>query len=223
MHSMQLKLPISDPLVKAINLSKVTNDKVIIDDVNFTANKAMLIGLLGASGAGKTTLLNIIGLMDNYSGELYLLGENVKTLSAKAKIRNENMGFIFQSHFLLNELNILENILLPSLLTGKKGFDPEYLLNETCLAAKKYAVPCELSAGELQRAAFARAIINKPNILLADEPTGNLDKKNKIKIFELLKDYAVKYSAAVIVASHDDIIKDYADQIMKIEDGKLIK
>ena len=214
---------LSDSIIQAKNLSKAINCHKILHNINFEIKKGKFIGLLGPSGSGKTTLLNIIGLMDTFSGELSVLSKNVNILSSvqKAKMRNENIGFIFQSHLLLPELNVIDNIKLPMYLANKDSFNPLEVIHELSLESKAYNLPKELSSGELQRAAFARSIINKPEIILADEPTGNLDKKNKIRIFDLLKKYSESHFATIIVASHDEIIKDYSDEILTIEDGIL--
>ena len=121
------------------------------------------------------------------------------------------------------ELNVIDNIILPNYLTNKGSMDLHDIINKIGLSDKVHKLPGELSSGELQRAAFARAIINKPDIILADEPTGNLDKKNKVKIFDLLKDYSKNHSATILVASHDEIIREYSDEILTIEDGMFLK
>ena len=214
----------SNSIIKSENLFKEINHNKILHNINLRIEKGKFIALIGPSGSGKTTLLNIVGLMDSFSGELLVLDNEIKTLSCneKAKIRNENIGFIFQSHLLLPELTVIDNITLPKYLNSKDSFNPYELLERVGLKNKTNSLPKELSCGELQRAAFARAIINKPEIVLADEPTGNLDKANKIKIFDMLKQYSQDYSATIIVASHDEIVKHYADEILTMDDGHIL-
>ena len=214
----------NNPSIKADNLSKVIKGYEILKNLSFEVHEGSFVGLLGPSGSGKTTLLNILGLMDSFSGELYLFGSNVINLSnnEKARLRNEQIGFIFQSHLLLPELSLIENIKLPQLLLNKISFNPYEISKLMGLQDKTNNLPSELSSGEQQRGAFARAVINKPKLILADEPTGNLDKDNKKIIFELLKKYSQNYNATVIVVSHDEIIKEYTDNILEIIDGRLI-
>jgi len=216
-------LSLNNTIIKAKNLSKTIKNYQILKNLDFEIQKGSFIGLLGPSGSGKTTLLNILGLMDSFSGELSILGHDVKSLSntEKAELRNKNIGFIFQSHLLLPELNLLENIKLPQQLSKNKAFDALEICESIGLKDKINNLPSELSTGEQQRGAFARAIINKPQLVLADEPTGNLDKNNKKIIFDLLKKYSQDFSATIIVASHDEMVEKYSDYTFQIDDGKL--
>ncbi len=200
----------------------------ILEDinVNFETNKIYMI--VGESGAGKTTLLNIIGTLDSLTkGNLYIDGKDVTKLNEneKAKLRMEKIGFIFQDFYLNKYMTVEENIMEPLYINEKynkttRKQRTDKLIEMVNLTDRKKHFPRELSGGEQQRVAIARALANEPDIILADEPTGNLDKTNEIKIFEILKSLRDN-GKCVIVVTHSDRVKKYADIILKLEEGKL--
>jgi predicted ABC-type transport system involved in lysophospholipase L1 biosynthesis ATPase subunit len=181
--------------------------------------------LCGASGAGKTTLLyTIAGLETPEAGRVEFEGRSLYAISgnALAKLRNERMGFVFQSYFLLPELTALENVLLPSLIGGKKAESrARQLLDRVGLKDRMDHLPAELSGGEQQRVAIARSLVNDPSILFADEPTGNLDSKNGEVIITLLLDLAKADGRTLAVVTHDDRLAARGDRLVRIVDGVL--
>ena len=200
----------------------------ILEDINvsFETNKIYMI--VGESGAGKTTLLNIIGTLDSLTkGNLYIDGKDVTKLNEneKAKLRMKKIGFIFQDFYLNKYMTVEENIVEPLYINEKynkttRKQRTDQLIEMVNLTDRKKHFPRELSGGEQQRVAIARALANEPDIILADEPTGNLDKSNEIKIFEILKSLRDN-GKCVIVVTHSDRVKKYADIILKLEEGKL--
>ena len=200
----------------------------ILEDINvsFEANKIYMI--VGNSGAGKTTLLNIIGTLDSLTkGNLYIDGKDVTKLNEneKAKLRMEKIGFIFQDFYLNKYMTVEENIMEPLYINEKYNKTTmkqrtDELIKMVNLTDRKKHFPRELSGGEQQRVAIARALANEPDIILADEPTGNLDKNNEIKILEILKSLRDS-GKCVIVVTHSDRVKKYADIILKLEEGQL--
>ena len=181
--------------------------------------------LCGASGAGKTTLLyTIAGLETPEAGSVEFEGRSLYGISgnALAKLRNDRMGFVFQSYFLLPELTALENVLLPSLIGGKKAeARARELLDRVGLKDRMDHLPAELSGGEQQRVAIARSLVNDPSILFADEPTGNLDSKNGEVIITLLLDLAKADGRTLAVVTHDDRLAARGDRLVRIVDGRL--
>ena len=181
--------------------------------------------LCGASGAGKTTLLyTIAGLETPEAGSVEFEGRSLYGISgnALAKLRNDRMGFVFQSYFLLPELTALENVLLPSLIGGKKAeARARELLDRVGLKDRMDHLPAELSGGEQQRVAIARSLVNDPSILFADEPTGNLDSKNGEVIISLLLDLAKADGRTLAVVTHDDRLAARGDRLVRIVDGRL--
>ena len=181
--------------------------------------------LCGASGAGKTTLLyTIAGLETPEAGTVEFEGRSLYSISgnALARLRNERMGFVFQSYFLLPELTALENVLLPSMIGGKNGESrAKELLDRVGLKDRMDHLPAELSGGEQQRVAIARSLVNDPSILFADEPTGNLDSKNGEIIIALLLDLAKADGRTLAVVTHDDRLATRGDRLVRIVDGVL--
>lgn len=181
--------------------------------------------LCGASGAGKTTLLyTIAGLETPEAGSVEFEGRSLYGISgnALAKLRNDRMGFVFQSYFLMPELTALENVLLPSLIGGKKAESrARELLDRVGLKDRMDHLPAELSGGEQQRVAIARSLVNDPSILFADEPTGNLDSKNGEVIITLLLDLAKADGRTLAVVTHDDRLAARGDRLVRIVDGRL--
>lgn len=198
-----------------------------IKNMNFSVKKGEFIAIIGASGSGKSTLLNIIGGIDTpTSGQVYIDGEDIYTLNDErlSTFRRRKIGFVFQSYNLIPVLTVEENVKMPILLDNKKA-DQKYideLLETLGIANKKKNLPNELSGGQQQRVSIARALSNSPSIVLADEPTGNLDKKNGQEVINLLIAATKKYSQTLIVITHDMEIANLASRIIKIEDGEMI-
>lgn len=209
----------------------VKNEKVMaLNDVSYTFEMNNFYGIMGHSGSGKTTLISILGLLENFDSGTYLInGEEVKDFDNNkiSKIRRDYVGFVFQDFYLDEYLNVYENVMLP-LITHKelsKETKNEMVieaLTKVGIVDRKNHFPSQLSGGEKQRVAIARALINNPKIILADEPTGNLDEDNEKMIFQILKDLS-KEGKCVIVVSHSNEVKNYADKIIKIANGKLVK
>ena len=209
----------------------VKNEKVMaLNDVSYTFEMNNFYGIMGHSGSGKTTLISILGLLESFDSGTYLInGEEVKDFDNNkiSKIRRDYVGFVFQDFYLDEYLNVYENVMLP-LITHKelsKETKNEMVieaLTKVGIVDRKNHFPSQLSGGEKQRVAIARALINNPKIILADEPTGNLDEDNEKMIFQILNDLS-KEGKCVIVVSHSNEVKSYADKIIKITNGKLVK
>lgn len=213
------------------NVSKVyinSNSKLkALDNINLSVNKGEFIAILGSSGSGKSTLLHIIGGVDEpTSGDVIIDGENIFTLDddTLSSFRRNKIGLIYQFYNLLPTLNVRENILLPSKLEGKEV--PTEFLNELLkslgLSSHVKHFPHELSGGQEQRVAIARSLIARPSLLLADEPTGNLDSKNSYEIIDLLKEANEKYGQTIVMVTHDIKLALYAKRIITLEDGHII-
>ncbi len=195
-------------------------------DVSFSVRTGEFAAVTGESGSGKTTLLNILGSLDNpTSGTICVAGQDLTKMNDNqlAAYRRKNIGFIFQNYNLIPVLNVEENIVLPLNLdnTPPDMQFLEELLEVTGLTAKRRSFPHELSGGQQQRVAFARALIHKPDIILADEPTGNLDSKNSREIIAILKNSIKKYNQTLILITHDASIAAQADRIFRMTDGQL--
>ena len=204
------------------------NKVVAVDDVNFSVEKGEFVAIVGRSGGGKSTLLHLIGGVDEASnGNIFIDNTKVSNLSKDkmAVFRRRNIGIIYQFYNLIPILSVKENITLP-LLLDNKTID-EKLLDDTIkyvgLERRVNHLPNELSGGEQQRVSIARAIITKPLLILADEPTGNLDTKRSKEIMDLLKKYNKEYNQTIILITHDLNVAKEADRIITIEDGKIIK
>ena len=199
----------------------------VLKGINLDIQKGEFVSIMGSSGSGKSTLLNILGILDSYdTGEYYLNGTLIKNLSETkaAEYRNRMIGFIFQSFNLISFKNAVENVALPLFYQGvsrrkRNALALEYLDR---LGLKEWAhhMPNEMSGGQKQRVAIARALITQPQIILADEPTGNLDSKNERMIFEELKKLT-ELGKGVLVVSHNDAVTDFADRICVMKDGVL--
>jgi len=200
-----------------------------IKNLNLKVRDGDFVAIMGRSGSGKTTLLNILGCMDHFdSGCYYFDGEDIANFNNRqlAKFRNQKIGFVFQSFNLIPSLTSVENIELPLGLANvkkeKRKARAYELLKEVGLEEKAHHKPSELSGGQQQRIAIARAIANHPKVLLADEPTGNLDEKSGFQIMEYLKRLNQKEHITIIMVTHDILIAKYADYILELRDGKLI-
>lgn len=219
-------------IVKTKNLKKYyrlgTHTVKALDDVNFAVREQEFVAIIGKSGSGKSTLLHMIGGLDTpTSGEVYVGDKALGKLSKEqlAIFRRRKVGFVFQSYNLVPDLNVYENIVLPIELDGKH-IDREFvdeILELLQLDEKREALPNTLSGGQQQRVAIARAIASKPSIILADEPTGNLDTATSHDVMGLLKMVARQFKQTVILITHDQDIAQMADRIVRIEDGHVVK
>ena len=217
-------------ILKIENLSKIygegENQVKALDNVSFSVPKGQFVAIIGPSGSGKSTLLQILGGVDRpTSGKVYLDGQDVYAQNEDqlAIFRRRQVGLIYQFYNLIPVLNVTENITLPVLMDGKK-VDKAYLdelVGLLSLNGREKHLPNELSGGQQQRVSIGRALINNPAVMLADEPTGNLDSKNSHEIVELLKLSNKKYGQTLIVITHDDTIALQADRIITINDGKI--
>lgn len=214
-------------VLRAENISKIYCQNVVslqaLHDVSVTIQKGEFVAVLGRSGSGKSTLLNILAGLDRPSeGKVYIDGTDIFNLSEEKRtlLRREKIGFVFQAYELLHSLTVAENIRLPE-LEANADYVGELL---DALEIRKYekCYPDQLSGGEQQRTAIARALINHPPILFADEPTGNLDSKTERIVIDLLKNLAAKYETSILIVTHnEDLVKD-ADRVIRLEDGEIV-
>jgi lipoprotein-releasing system ATP-binding protein len=221
-------------ILEAINITKYFHDPLtvqVLKDVNFSVQKGEFISVIGKSGCGKSTLLYILSTMDtDFEGELLIDGVNMqnKKEAELAKVRNEKIGFVFQFHYLLNEFSVLKNVMLPGLKFGllsekeveHNAYEKLKILGVENESLKK---PNQLSGGQKQRVAIARALINNPLIIMGDEPTGNLDKKNSEIVFNIFKELAEVYNQSLLIVTHDNEFSKRTHRIIEMEDGKIIK
>jgi lipoprotein-releasing system ATP-binding protein len=221
-------------ILEAKHINKYFHDPVkvqVLKDINFTIKKEEFVSVIGKSGCGKSTLLYILSTMDtDYEGELLIDEESMinKKDRERAQVRNEKIGFIFQFHYLLNEFSVLKNVMLPGLKLGRfsekeveqRAMDKLTMLEIQHLASKKAN---KISGGEKQRVAIARALINDPDIIMGDEPTGNLDKKNREIVFDIFKRLAAEYHQTLLIVTHDSSLAEIASRIIEMEDGKIIR
>ena len=218
-------------ILKIENVKKeyANGDKKLyaLDDVSLAINQGEFIAIIGPSGSGKSTLLHIIGGIDKpTSGKVLINGADISSLrSDKMTIfRRQNIGIVYQFYNLIPTLNAEDNITVPVLLDGKKVDKEklEELIQLLNLEKRRNAMPSELSGGEQQRVSIGRALINNPSILLADEPTGNLDSKASKEIVEIFKYYNKTYKQTILLVTHDEEIALQADRIIKLQDGKIV-
>ena len=207
-------------MIKVTNLSHYYNKDLALKDINLEIKKAQFVSIIGESGSGKSTLLSVLStLLKPSSGEVVYEDTNYKNIKNIDNFRRENIGFIFQFHYLINYLSVKENINLANEKASKEEiFELLRLLGIENLIDK---YPNEISGGQRQRVAIARALINNPKIIFADEPTGNLDSKNSLNVFDLFKTLTKK-GTTVIVATHDKNLALKADITYEVKDGKLI-
>lgn len=203
------------------------NQVKALSDVSFAAEQGEFIAIVGTSGSGKSTLLNLLGGLDvPTEGRICIRGYDIGSLTRKEQtiFRRRNIGFVFQNYSLMPVLNVYDNVALPITFDKGSHVDREYirgLLNELGLWEKRKRYPSELSGGQQQRAAIARALANKPALLLADEPTGNLDSKTAVEVIGLLKASSQKYHQTVLMVTHNEALVQSCDRIIRIEDGRL--
>lgn len=203
------------------------NQVTALSDVSFTAEQGEFIAIVGTSGSGKSTLLNLLGGLDvPTEGKISIRGHDIGSLTRKEQtiFRRRNIGFVFQNYSLMPVLNVYDNVALPVTFDKGSHVDREHireLLNELGLWEKRKRYPSELSGGQQQRVAIARALANKPALLLADEPTGNLDSKTAVEVIGLLKASSQKYHQTVLMVTHNEALAQTCDRIIRIEDGRL--
>lgn len=202
----------------------------VLHDITFGVEKGSFVSIVGKSGCGKSTLLYILSTMDtDYEGELYLDGELLggKSDMELARIRNEKIGFVFQFHYLLEEFNVLKNVMLPSIKLAKytsseiehRAMERLRSLGIQDQALKK---PSQLSGGQKQRVAIARALINDPLIVMGDEPTGNLDKSNSDKVFDIFRQLVEEQQQTIMMVTHDNDFAKRTDRIIEMQDGIIV-
>lgn len=220
------------PVLVASHLTKsFTNEGItttVLSDVSFTVNEGEFIAIVGASGSGKSTLLSILaGLEKPTSGFVELAGKNLseQTEASLALIRNQSFGFVFQSFHLVPSFTAKENVIFPAELAGKDDAEKraDALLERVGVAHRKDRFPRQLSGGEQQRVAIARALVNSPQLIFADEPTGNLDSDNGKAILELLTSVRQEQRATLIIVTHEARLAKAADRVLTLVDGKLVR
>ncbi|HYF99725.1 MAG TPA: ABC transporter ATP-binding protein [Candidatus Saccharimonadales bacterium] len=223
-----------ETILKAINISKVyespAGNTIILKDINFTVKKGEFVSIVGPSGSGKSTLLNIIGALDRpTTGKIYIRHVDIFSLSDRkiAKMRNQLIGFIFQSYNLINRTSVLSNVEIPAIIAGIGGSETRdralNLLSILGIKEKAGLRPLNLSGGQQQRVAIARALMNNPAIILADEPTGNLDTKTGQDVFKLLKMISSKYNRTIVMVTHNPDLAQDTDKTIYVRDGKIEK
>lgn len=213
-------------MIEVKNIYKSFGDLEVLQGVNLSVEKGEIVAIIGKSGAGKTTLLQIIGTLDRpTSGQVLIDGTDVFAMKDRelAAFRNKHIGFIFQFHQLLPEFTALENVCIPAMIAREKEsvYMPraEQLLRDLGLADRMHHKPSELSGGEKQRVAAARALMMAPDIILADEPTGSLDTQNKKELSDLLLKLRQEYGQTILLVTHDKELANIADRIIEIKDG----
>lgn len=223
----------ANTVLKTINVNKYFYDPVkfrVLTDINLTINEGEFVSVVGKSGCGKSTLLYILSTMDtDYEGELFVNNTNLtnKTDKDLAVVRNEHIGFVFQFHYLLSEYNVLKNVMLPGIKLGK--YSTQELehramehLKKLDMADQALKMPNQLSGGQKQRVAIARALINDPIIIMGDEPTGNLDKKNSDMVFDIFNNLVQERNQALLIVTHDPDFAARTHRIIEMADGKII-
>ena len=213
-------------MIEIENLTKSFGSLQVLKGVNLTIGKGEVISIVGSSGAGKTTLLQLIGTLDKPTGgTIRFNGEDLGRLNSKrlAAFRNKHIGFVFQFHQLLPEFTALENVIIPALIAGRKRSEAENeameLLRVMGLGERAHHKPAEMSGGENQRVAVARALINHPDVVLADEPSGSLDSHNKEELHRLFFDLRDRFGQTFVIVTHDETLASYTDRTLHMVDG----
>ena len=204
-------------------------DTQVLKGVSFELQKGELASIIGSSGSGKSTLLHILGTLDDATeGEVSILGQNIASLSSnkQARLRNQHLGFVYQFHHLLADFSALENVAMPLLIGGEKSTKARQaakaLLDKVGLSHRLDHRPSELSGGERQRVAIARALVNNPSLVLADEPTGNLDYQTALSIYDLMRELNQESGTAFLVVTHDGELAAKMDKQLHMQDGLLL-
>ena len=226
-------------VLKTVNLTKIygygENEVLALNKANIEVKQGEFVAILGTSGSGKSTLLNCIGALDTptsgsifIDGQIFIKGKDISKLKKEEQtiFRRRYIGFVFQNYSLMPVLNVYDNVVLPISFDKGQGINHEYiksLLTELGLWDKRKKYPYELSGGQQQRVAIARALANKPAIILADEPTGNLDSKTTSEVIGVLKSSSHKYNQTIIMVTHNEVLAQACDRILRIEDGILRK
>lgn len=221
----------SNLVLDAQNITKsFTDGKSTVDVIrglSLQVKAGEFVSIVGSSGSGKSTLLHVLGGLDRpTSGQVLINGQRFDTLgeAERGYIRNEHLGFVYQFHHLLPEFTAFENVAMPLMLRKSSNFkevkqQAEYLLERVGLSHRMTHQPGELSGGERQRVALARALVARPKLMMADEPTGNLDRKTAVKIFELLSELRKEFNMAMLIVTHDEYLAQSADAILHMQDG----
>ena len=223
----------NNTILEARNINKYFREPVlfhVLKDINFSIKHGEFVSIMGKSGCGKSTLLYILSTMDtDYEGELFFNGEMVsgKHHEELAKIRNSNIGFVFQFHYLLSEFTVLENVMLPAKKLGLKTFeeiehDAMEKLKLLDIQEQANKLASRISGGQKQRVAIARALINNPAIIMGDEPTGNLDSHNSQNVMNIFKQLSVERNLSLLVVTHDHDFAEKTDRIIEMGDGTII-
>lgn len=221
-------------VLEAKHITKYFEDPVrikVLNDVNFSINKGDFVSIVGKSGCGKSTLLYILSTMDtDFEGDVIIDGVSLKGKSESelAVVRNQKIGFVFQFHYLLNEFNVLRNVMLPGEKLGnlsRKEIEHRAYEKLKILGIENEALkmPNQLSGGQKQRVAIARALINDPLLIMGDEPTGNLDKKNSDIVFNIFKELSEVYKQSLLIVTHDPEFAANTHRIIEMEDGRVVK
>lgn len=216
-------------MITISNITKSFGSLQVLKGINLTINKGEVVSIVGPSGAGKTTLLQIIGTLDKPDGgSISINGQDVTSLSQKklADFRNRHIGFVFQFHQLLPEFTALENVMIPALIAGTSRREAKEkamsLLDMLGLSSRASHKPSELSGGEKQRVAVARALVNNPDVVLADEPSGSLDSENKKELHQLFFDLRDRLGQTFVIVTHDEALAAITDRTINMRDGKII-
>jgi lipoprotein-releasing system ATP-binding protein len=217
-------------MLKATNITRHYNGLQVLKGVDIFVNKGEIVSIVGSSGAGKSTLLHILGSLDKAnSGEIWINNERIDTLKEKelAKFRNQHIGFVFQFHHLLPEFTALENVCIPGWIAGTNKNELEAralkLLKILGLQDRASHKPSELSGGEQQRVAVARALINNPDIVFADEPTGNLDSKHAQELHELFLHLQKTMGQTFLIVTHNEALAKMSDRVVHMKDGYIVE